>query len=253
MKLFHRDLGGEGKPPLVILHGLLGSSKNWRTAGADLASGYHVYALDLRNHGESPHGLDQTFESMASDVLEWVDDRRLGRVHWLGHSLGGKLAMRLACRYPERSSALYVVDIAPRSYSVDRATLEVLMGLDLTGIRARADADRALADAIPDRWLRQFLLTNLTRREGGGFAWQANLAVLARDLPVIRVSSLEPADRFLGKTVFIAGERSSFIRPEDEPVIRQHFPYARIEVLAGSGHYPHVDHREGFVRLVLSL
>lgn len=251
MKLFHRDLGGEGKPPLVILHGLLGSSRNWRTAGADLARAYHVYAVDLRNHGESPHAPDQTFESMTADVLQWLDDRELGRVHWLGHSLGGKLAMRLACRYPERAAALNVVDIAPRSYSVDRAAFDVLMRLDLAGIRTRAEADRTLARGIPDRWLRQFLLTNLARREGGGFAWQVNLPVLARDLPAIRSSSLEPADRFVGKTMFIAGERSSFIRAEDEAVIRRHFPFARIEVLAGSGHYPHVDNREGFVRVVL--
>ncbi len=101
--LFHRDLGGAGLPPLVILHGMLGSSRNWQTTGQDLTEKFHVLALDLRNHGESPHDAAMTYEAMMEDVLAWLDVQGLRQITLLGHSMGGKVAMLLACRHPERA------------------------------------------------------------------------------------------------------------------------------------------------------
>src|SRR5262245_22188729 len=118
VELFCRDWGGEGRPPLVVLHGLLGSSRNWQTAGGDLAKAgaAHVMALDLRNHGKSPHADVMSYDAMVADVLTWMDARGLTRVSLMGHSMGGKVAMALACRHPERVERLIVVDIAPRDY-----------------------------------------------------------------------------------------------------------------------------------------
>src|SRR5690606_24200481 len=113
--LAHRDLGGEGKPPLVVLRGLLGSSRNWMAAGKDLSPDFHVMALDLRNHGESGHAPEHNYLTMTNDVLAWLDEAGLERVRLMGHSMGGKTAMRLACLAPERVEALVVVDIAPRA------------------------------------------------------------------------------------------------------------------------------------------
>ena len=251
MKLFCLDLGGEGKTPLVILHGLLGSSRNWRGAGADLAQRFHVLALDLRNHGRSPHAPEQSFDLLAADVLEFLDDRGLERAHLLGHSLGGKIAMRIACRAPERVGALLVVDIAPRSYPADPRAFEALLRLDLRGLSSRREADELLAPDLPDRATRQFVLMNLQRTETGTLVWQANLAAIAATLADIRRSPLEAADCFAGRTLFIVGGKSSFVRDDDEDAIRRHFPRARIRVLTEAGHYPHVEDRAGFVQAVL--
>src|SRR3982751_66174 len=116
MTLFHRDLDGAGQPPLVLLHGMLGSSRNWQSAGTDLAQHFHVLAPDLRNHGRSPHAPEMTYEAMMDDVLAWLDANSLPRATLVGHSMGGKVAMLLACRHPERVQRLIIVDIAPRDY-----------------------------------------------------------------------------------------------------------------------------------------
>ena len=100
--LAHRDFGGAGRPPLIVLHGLLGAARNWQSAGRDLAADFHVCALDLRNHGESFHARESGYGDMAADVLAWLDAHGRERVHLLGHSMGGKIAMRLACRHPKR-------------------------------------------------------------------------------------------------------------------------------------------------------
>jgi pimeloyl-ACP methyl ester carboxylesterase len=252
MDLYHADFGGKGKPPLVILHGLLGSSKNWRTAGIDLAGHFHVFALDLRNHGRSPHAPEQTFELMAGDVVEWLDRNGLSASHLLGHSLGGKVSMRLACSYPEMVRSVCVVDIAPKPYPVDTRAFDALLGLKLAGVTSRNEADLRLRTDIPDRWLRQFLLSNLARDESGELVWQPNLPVLAASLPAIRKSPLGAGQRYEGPVLFVAGGRSSFIQAGDETVIREHFPQARLEILPDSGHYPHVDSRASFVRTIVA-
>ena len=252
MELFHRDLGGAGLPPLVILHGILGSSRNWQTAGRDLAVRYHVWALDLRNHGGSPHAQEMNYDVMVGDVLAWLDARGLGRVTLLGHSMGGKVAMRLACRHPERVERLVVVDIAPRDYSFggkQRKEFAAMNGLEPAGLRSRAEDEARLEAAVPDWALRKFLLTNL-EREGEGWRWSINLPALTEALPVLEKNSLAPADRFAGPALFIVGGKSAYVQPGDEGAILRHFPAARIETIRESGHDPHMQARAEFVRLV---
>ena len=143
MILSHRDLGGAGNPPLVLLHGMLGSSRNWQTAGRDLAARFHVLAVDLRNHGVSPHAPTMTYSEMVADVLAWLDAQGLASVTLLGHSMGGKVAMLLACRHPERVSRLLVVDIAPKDYQWvgHRASFAAMNELNLADLRSRAQID----------------------------------------------------------------------------------------------------------------
>ena len=116
IQLTHRDLGGSGLPPLIILHGLMGSSRNWQTLGRELSERYHVFALDLRNHGTSPHSDEMTYQSMAEDVILWMQSQHIEKAIILGHSMGGKVAMVAACRYPMYISKLLVIDIAPKAY-----------------------------------------------------------------------------------------------------------------------------------------
>jgi pimeloyl-ACP methyl ester carboxylesterase len=252
MNLFHRDLGGVGRPPLVVLHGFLGSSRNWQAAGKDLSAAFHVVAPDLRNHGSSPHSEEMSYEAMAGDVLEWLDTQGLSRVSLLGHSMGGKVAMLLACRHPGRVERLIVVDIAPKDYHWPERRVEfaALAKIDLAALSTRAEAEKILEPNVPDWALRRFLLTNLERRDGGGWRWLANLSVLAREVGRLEKNPLGPGDRFPGPALFVAGGRSRYLGPGDHDGIALHFPGAIIRVLPGSGHNPHMEAREEFVALV---
>jgi esterase len=251
MQLFHRDLGGAGNPPLVILHGMLGSSRNWQTAGAELAQYFQVFALDLRNHGRSPHAELMGYGALVDDVLAWLDAQGLAQVTLLGHSLGGKVAMRLACREPARVARLVVVDIAPRDYpeKLERAEFAAMNALDLATVNTRADAERAMEPLVPGWAMRKFLVTNLEQTPDGTWRWAINLPALTAAVPELIRTPLTPHDRFAGPARFIIGAKSDFVRAEDAAVIRNHFPAAEIVTL-DTGHNPHMEARTELVRAV---
>lgn len=253
VSLFHRDLGGAGKPPLILLHGMLGSSRNWQTAGAELAARYHVFALDLRNHGRSPHADTMSYPEMMDDVLAWLDAQGITRVTFVGHSMGGKVAMLLACRHPERVERLVVVDIAPKSYfwPGHRQSFAAMNELNVADLRSRAEAEMRFEARVPSWPLRKFLTTNLERTPEGRWFWQINLPVLTAALPELEKNPLERDDRFDGSVLFLAGEKSNYIEPGDHAVIRAHFPAAQIRVVANCGHNPHMEARDAFVAAVL--
>lgn len=252
MKLFHRDLGGEGLPPLVLLHGMLGSSRNWQTAGRELTSTHHVLALDLRNHGQSPHAPDTTYEAMMADVLEWLDGQKLGAVTLLGHSMGGKVAMLLACRHPANVRRLIVVDIAPKTYAwpEHRQEFAAMTSLDVGALKSRAEAEQKFEARVPDWAMRKFLATNLERSDDGHWRWLVNLPVLVAGLPTLEKNPLADSDRFTRPALWIIGGKSRYVQPSDTEKIRRHFPSAEIVTLAGSGHNPHMEAREAFVAKV---
>jgi pimeloyl-ACP methyl ester carboxylesterase len=248
--LFHREYGPEGAPASVILHGMLGSSRNWQTVAADLAASRRVYALDLRNHGMSAHAPAMSYGAMAADVAAWLDANGVGPAEFIGHSMGGKVAMLLACRQPARVGRLVVVDIAPREYrwAGHRAEFAAMQELDLAGLTSRAEAEMRMEGRVPDWAMRKFITTNLERLPSGGWKWQVNLPALVASLTELERNPLGASDRFDGPALFIAGAKSTYIRPQDHAAILGHFPSARIEVLPASGHNPHIDGRAAFVR-----
>ena len=254
MTLSHRDLGGAGKPPLVLLHGMLGSSRNWQTAGADLAAHFHVLAPDLRNHGRSPHAGEMTYAAMLADVLAWADAQGLARATWIGHSMGGKVAMLLACRQPQRVERLVIADIAPRDYywPGHRQSFAAMNELNLADLGSRAEAEMRMEGRVPSWPLRRFLTTNLERGDDGRWSWIINLPVLTAALPALEQSPLGPGDAFAGPVRFIAGGKSTYIEPADHAAIRAHFPAAEIVTIAASGHNPHMETRAEFVAAVLA-
>lgn len=251
VKLFHRHFGGAGNPPLVILHGLLGSSRNWQTVGRELADRFDVYALDLRNHGSSPWSAGMSYPELAADAVAWLDERGLGPVHLLGHSMGGKTAMRFAIDHPDRLLSLTVVDIAPRDYDFHhRIEFAAMKSLDLASIADRREADAALSAGVSDWGMRQFLLTNLNRKDDGSFGWDINLRELAGSLPEISANPLAPGETYAGPTTFVIGGKSAFVRHEDRAAITCHFPGAEFAELPSAGHNPHIDDRAAFVGLI---
>lgn len=249
-KLAYRYFGGEGKPPLVLIHGLLGSSRNWVTAGKELASDYEVFAIDLRNHGDSPHLDSMDFSELAEDVRHFLREQELSHVHLLGHSLGGKVAMRVAVESPELLESLIVVDIAPREYPpYHQRDFDAMNALPLAELESRKDADAHMAEMVPDWGQRQFLLTNLGR-EGDAFKWMINLRALTEARDVMRKDSIGPEDVYDGGASFILGGRSRFVLPEDWRTIHKHFPKARIQVIEESGHNPHIEQRQQFLAAI---
>ena len=246
-----RELGGQGEP-LVVLHGLLGSSRNWQSAGVALAArGHRVLAPDLRNHGVSPWGDDCGYPALARDVVACLERLALGPVHLVGHSMGGKAAMRLAMDRPDLVARLTIVDIAPRAYG-DRVRVEfaAMNALDLAAVTSRKDAETRLAAQVPEWGLRQFILTNLGQDAEGRWRWTVNRAALTAAIPEILGNPLGAGEVFAGPTRFIRGGKSDYIRDEDLAPIRAHFPRADLVTLPESGHNPHFDARAGFVDAV---
>lgn len=212
-----------------------------------------MLALDLRNHGRSPHAEEMTFGAMVADVLAWMDVQGITRASVMGHSLGGKVAMLLACRHPERVEKLYVVDVAPKDYALmgHANDFAALNELDLRTLQSRGEAEMRFEARVPSFGMRKFLATNLEREpETNTWRWIVNLPVLTATLPELAKNSLVANDRFGGPTLFINGGRSRYVEADDHALIQAHFPQARIEVVAESGHNPHMDGRVEFVRHV---
>ena len=251
--LASRELGGATSPAIVVLHGLLGSSRNWQSAGAAMAArGPRVIALDLRNHGESPWADACGHAEMAGDVAAWITRAGLGPVHLLGHSLGGKVAMRLAADRPDLAARLTVVDIAPRDYPGRlRVEFEAMRSLDLARLGGRREADAALTPLIPDWAQRQFLLTNLGQDARGAWVWKVNFRALEAALPLMLANPLAPGQTYAGPARLIRGGKSDYVRDEDLPAFRARFPAGDVVTLPDSGHNPHFDARSGFVDAVL--
>ncbi|MCA9784200.1 MAG: alpha/beta fold hydrolase [Candidatus Cloacimonetes bacterium] len=242
---------GDAGPALVILHGLLGSGTNWGSFAREFAPVARIIAPDQRNHGTSPHDGDMSVEALAADLLETLDDLELERTHLLGHSMGGKVAMHFATRWPERVRHLLLADITAREYGEGehRWIFDALGSLDPGTLVSLRDAGEALRPLIPDPGLRQFLLMTLERDpEGSGLRFRVNLPVLSRELQRIRgATPLEGV--FEGPTLLVRGERSDYVADEDLPPLRSHFPRLQLATLAHAGHWLHVDQPVAFQRL----
>lgn len=242
----------ESAPPLIILHGLLGSSKNWTTIGRYLQSQYDVHLLDLRNHGASFHASSMRWSELVADVLRYIDHKDLAKVHLIGHSLGGKLAMKFACEQADRVRYLVVVDIVAKDYSPHfDAVFRAMKSLILSGLSQRKEADEILQKWIPDWAMRQFVLTNLVRTEAG-FEWQVNLEVLHDSLPLIRKNSLLQAQRYLGPSLLIRGQHSDFVQDQDITSMRLHFPHLKCETIEKAHHNVHVENRSAFLNTLIA-
>jgi pimeloyl-ACP methyl ester carboxylesterase len=242
---------GESGAPVVILHGLLGSARNWSTFARQLGETRRVFALDLRNHGASPWADEMTYDQMADDVRAFLARQGLPAAAVIGHSMGGKVAMRLALAHGEQVLRLVVVDVAPVAYRRSfNAYVDAMRGLNLSGINRRSEADALLADKIDDRGVRGFLLQNLASGEDG-LAWRVALQALADNMPG-RVGFPEPGadERYEGPALFVTGGRSDYVRPEHRATIRRLFPNAQFAAIPEAGHWVHAEAPEKFLEVV---
>ena len=237
--------------PLVILHGLLGSGRNWLGPAKKLnAAGRRVVLADMRNHGHSPWGEPMTYPAMAEDVAELIKRLSTGPVDLLGHSMGGKAAMTLALSQPELVERLIVVDIAPVAYGHRSFAdfIDAMRKLNLSQVKRRGDADTAMAADVPDIGMRAFLLQNLEGAEGGGFRWRVDLELLSRALPDM-VGWQDPpgAMPFEKPTLVLRGALSPYVQGEGVAALHRLFPEVQIEAVPEAGHWPHVEAAEAFM------
>jgi esterase len=237
MELSYRTLGGEGAP-IVILHGLFGSSQNWAGMGRRLVSEGAVYALDLRNHGDSPHAPTHTLSDCVGDLHEWVTVHTQEPVRLIGHSMGGQVAMGFAAALPGLVAGLAVLDIAPRPYPADNEKELRAMRTDIGGCRTRAEVDALLTPLLPDLRVRQFVLTNAVR-EGEGFRWRLNVETLAA-----RSVSSDFADfagRYEGPSLLVACGKSPYVQEEDRVLMTRYFPAVQFRTIPEADHWPHIS------------
>jgi pimeloyl-ACP methyl ester carboxylesterase len=231
---------GQGDP-IIILHGLFGTSDNWQTIGKKLAEHYTVYLVDQRNHGRSPHHDQMTYVDMAEDLHHFMESHWIFKAHIIGHSMGGKTAMQFAWMYPDMVDKLIVVDIAPKRYPGGHEEIfKALQKLDLKQIDSRGEAEGALKADIKDLGIRQFLLKNLSRSKSGGYRWKMNLEALWNHYQDILGQPPHKGD-FEGPTLFIRGGKSRYIQAEDEPLIEKEFPAAKIVTVEKAGHWVHAE------------
>jgi pimeloyl-ACP methyl ester carboxylesterase len=237
---------GQGAP-LVLLHGLFGSARNWGAVQKALSTDYRVVALDLRNHGASPHTLGMDYAAQAGDVAETLATLGIKRAVVLGHSMGGKAAMMLALTRPELIERLIIADIAPRPYPPAlRAVVAALQALPLHAGLTRQEADQALRGAVPEAPIRSFLLQNL-RFEAAPPSWRIGLAEIAAAMPEIEDFAPPPSARFEGPALAMAGALSTYIRAEDHAAFRALFPRISFVSIPRTGHWLHAENPEGFL------
>ncbi len=246
----HFQQSGQG-PALIILHGLFGSGRNWHSVARRLEQQFQVITVDLRNHGDSPHLPGMDYLSMAGDIRALMQELQLETASILGHSMGGKVAMSLALRHPQRVSRLIVVDIAPVNYRHDfHAIFTSMKDLDLNGLKNRRQAQDYLQERLEDPVLTAFLLQNL-QREAQGYHWRVNLSALEQGMEAISGFPEELLqDHFDGPTLFIAGAESRHVRPQHRALIERLFPAARIHTIPAAGHWPHTEQPQAFMNLL---
>ena len=250
--MLYSKIEGEGKP-LLILHGFLGMSDNWKTLGTQFASdGFQVHMLDLRNHGRSLHSDDFSYEFMVEDVVDYCKGHHLNTIDIIGHSMGGKTAMLLATTYPDLINKLVVADIGPKFYPQHHQTiLAGLNAVDFAKKPSRAAVEATLSEYITDFGTRQFLLKSLYWQEPGQLAFRFNLSVFNKKMDEIGVALPEKAV-FNKPTLFIRGGSSNYILDQDLEEIVQHFPLSKIETIPNAGHWLHAENPKMFHELAIS-
>lgn len=263
MQLFFRTEGIGF--PIVIIHGLYGSSDNWLSIAKMLTTNHQIYLIDQRNHGRSPNTNEHTYEAMKNDLIEFFDTHRIDKAIVMGHSMGGKTAMCFAADYPERVEKLIVVDIAPKDYFLlhDQTheeqhsnILRAMLDIDFSEIESRKQIEFFLNNRINDLQVVQFLLKSVQRnKEDKNFEWRLNVPVLYNSLTeIIRgINAQWFEDRlpiFQYPVLFIKGANSNYILPEDFVTIQRIYPYCQIIEIPNAGHWLHAEQPQLFLEVV---
>ena len=247
--MLHYRVLGKGDP-LVILHGLFGSSDNWQSQAKIFAEFYTVYLVDLRNHGHSFWSEEHSYALMAKDLRVLTEELNLKNIILLGHSMGAKVAMTFAQQHPTILKKLILVDMGIKEYPMHHQhILAGIKSLNLSEYTSRGEAERVLEVHLENPGVRQFLLKNLYWKTKGELAWRMNVPILEKNMG--EILSAIPKQVVLTTTIFIRGELSNYILDEDIPDIENVFPDSEFETILGAGHWVHTEAQEEFIHVVL--
>jgi esterase len=241
MKLFFRRFG-EGQP-LIILHGIFGISDNWVTIGRRLAEKFDVFIPDLRNHGQSPHSETLNYYAMSDDLAEFLEDHQIHNPILVGHSMGGKVAMKMALEYPGRIDKLIIIDISPRRYPARQEHIEIIeamMAVDFNTVNTRKEVVLIISDKIRSKKIRLFILKNLYRVGQNRLAWRLNISAIYSNFEAVG----EPIDaqhEFDKPCLFVRGGDSGYVTDEDFKLIRKFFPKSILKTIQGASHWLHAE------------
>ncbi|MCW5907670.1 MAG: alpha/beta fold hydrolase [Chitinophagales bacterium] len=249
MQLNYKQFG-EGFP-LIILHGLFGSLDNWQTIAKRLAENLRVFIIDQRNHGKSAHSKAFNYDLLAADLAAFMYEHQLPKAHIIGHSMGGKTAMKFALLHPENVDKLVVVDISPSAYDdKHHEVFNALFAAHVEQAQSRESVEKILREKLSDEATVLFLMKNLTRNENGtGFRWKFNVESLFENYAAIS-GAITSAKPFAGETLFIKGEHSNYINASNYSNINSLFPHHQLSEIKGAGHWVHADKPEEFVNEV---
>lgn len=252
MEVLHSQILGEGKP-LLILHGYFGMSDNWRSLGNKFADNYQVHLIDQRNHGRSFHAYEFNYDVLVNDLYNYIQYHHLKEVYLIGHSMGGKTAMLFACTYPDLVDKLIVVDISPKEYSPHHnAILAGLNSIDFNVHNSRKLVDNQLGNYIPEIGVRQFLMKNVFWKETKILGFRFNLSSLTENNSEVG-KSLPKNKRFDKTTLFLKGEKSDYILPEEQLIIDTHFPNNKVLEIKNAGHWLHAENPKDFYEEVINV
>lgn len=252
MHVLHANIIGKGAP-ILVLHGFLGMSDNWKSIGAKYAEeGFEVHLIDQRNHGKSFWSDTFNYEVMAADVQQYMVHHKLQNAIVLGHSMGGKVAMLFACKHPQMVSKLLVVDIAPKFYPPHHQDIiNALNAIDIQSVASRKEAEDRLSKHLRSLPIRQFLLKNLYWAEKGVLDFRFNLKVLSQSMEEIG-ENIGTLDFYTGPVLFLRGDRSEYIADHDLPAIKKFFPKAGLVTIEKSGHWLHAENPVQFLEKSIS-
>ncbi|MGY5797157.1 alpha/beta fold hydrolase [Rheinheimera faecalis] len=246
--ILHTEITGQGQA-IVLIHGLFGSYENLGVIARALAGQWQVVNLDMRNHGRSDWHDSMSYALMAEDVKDTLDHLGLDQVILLGHSMGGKIAMEFALRYPERVNKLILADISPvQNRPRHHEILSALDGIDLNTLQSRQQADQQLALSINETGVRQFLLKSLYK-EDEQFRWRFNIKALIANYQQL-LEAPPSKGPYTGPTLFIKGAESDYLLPEHQSLIQQLFPHSKAKIIMGTGHWLHAEKPVAFAKIV---
>lgn len=252
MQLFYRTYG-KGTP-FIILHGLFGISDNWVTFAKKIAElGYQVFVIDQRNHGQSPHSPNFNYLALVDDLFEFIDEHELENAVILGHSMGGKVAMRFALENPDYLSKLIVVDISLRHYPPRDYHLKVIRAMkkvDFSIVKDRPEVEAILAEDIESPRIRQFIMKNLYRKEKDVLAWRMCLDAIANNLDAM-FDGIEPERPLNKPTLLVRGGKSDYVLDSDIEPIEKAFPQALIKTIPNATHWVHAEEPALFYKYVV--
>jgi len=247
--LFARNLGDTAAPPLIILHGLLGTSDNWQSLGKQFAETHYVHLLDQRNHGRSPHHASHRYRDMASDLCAYMDAENMQSAAILGHSMGGKTALVFAHENPERVDRLVIADMAARAYTPHHAPIfDALLTAPIAHATSRKEIESHVLARLQEPGMVAFLMKNLRREKSGGFTWRPNLHVLAESLNEV-VGSVELETNTL-PTLLIHGGQSDYVSSADLQLFDQRCLQLETHKIPEAGHWLHASHPREFFDVV---